>query len=86
MTTPGKTGGFLFLIKASIMGNLSLPHSLFSCQCKPFFCNALFQHRRKDMNALRCKYYQHKWINLQAQNDTQITKEVNHKKYLEKAK
>lgn len=38
------------------------------------------------MNALRCKYYQHRWINLQAQNDTQITKEVNHKKYLEKAK
>lgn len=55
---------FLFLIKAVIMGSLFLPNSLFPRQCKPFYCNALLQPGSKDINALRWKYYTHRWINL----------------------
>lgn len=74
MTIPVKIGCFLLSIKGSMTGCLFLPHSLFPCWGKPFFCNTLFQHRRKHLNALRCKYYPHRWINLQAQNNTQTTK------------
>lgn len=55
---------FLFLIKAVITRSSFLPNSLFPCERKPFYCNALLQPARKDTNALRQNYYQHRWINL----------------------